>query len=93
MHIRVHMHAHAPGCVRAPKTPPDTLATVFATNDRRESRDMSFGTTGRLSSLKFAAGAKLDVWLLTGSRRRPSLHHHIARAVWSENSCLHFFLI
>jgi len=25
MHIRVHMHAHAHGCVRAPKTPPDTL--------------------------------------------------------------------
>ena len=24
MHIRVHMHAHAHGCVRAPKTPPDT---------------------------------------------------------------------
>ena len=24
MHIRVHMHAHTRGCVRAPKTPPDT---------------------------------------------------------------------
>jgi len=23
MHIRVHMHAHEHGCVRAPKTPPD----------------------------------------------------------------------